>query len=73
MIKASLYDINKAIEANNVQECPLEKIVHEQYRKFLSQFGKILTNWLPPHRSSIDHEVRLKEEDIPMWGLLYSM
>jgi len=35
LFKASLYDINKAIEAKDLKERPLEEIVPEQYHEFL--------------------------------------
>jgi hypothetical protein len=73
VFKASLYDINKAIEAKDLKECPLEEIVPEQYYEFLPLFNKVLAERLPPHRPGIDHEVRLKDGETPTWGLLYSM
>jgi hypothetical protein len=73
VLKASLYDINKAIEAKDLKERPLEDIVPEQYHEFLPLFNKVLADRLPPHRLGIDHEVRLKEGETPTWGPLYSM
>jgi hypothetical protein len=35
VFKASLYDINKAIVAKDLQERPLEEIVPKQYHDFL--------------------------------------
>jgi len=35
VFKATLYDINKAIEAKNLNEHPLKEIVPEQYHEFL--------------------------------------
>jgi len=49
VFKASLYDINKAIEANDCKEQPLEEIVPEQYHEFLPFFNKVLAECLPPH------------------------
>jgi hypothetical protein len=71
--KASLYDINKAIEAKELKERPLEEIVPEQYHEFLPVFNKVLADRLPPHRPGIDHEVWLKDGETPTWGLLYSI
>jgi len=73
VFKASLYDINQAIEANNLKERPLEEIVPEQYHEFLPFCIKVLADWLPPYRPGIDHEVRLKDGETPTWGPLYSM
>jgi len=73
VFKASLYDINKAIEAKDLKERPLKEIVPEQYHEFLPLFSKILADRLPPHRPGIDREVRLKEGETPRWGPLYSM
>jgi hypothetical protein len=42
VFKASLYDINKAIEAKDLNERPLEEIVPEQYHEFLPSFNKVL-------------------------------
>jgi hypothetical protein len=49
VFKASLYDINKVIEAKNLKECPLQEIVPEQYHKFLPLFSNVLADRLPPH------------------------
>ena len=73
VFQASLYDINKAIEANDLKERPLEEIVPEQYHEFLPLFNKVLSDRLPPHRPGIDHEVRLREGETPTWGPLYLM
>jgi hypothetical protein len=73
VFKASLYDINKAIEVKDLKECPLEEIVPDQYHEFLPLFNKVLADRLPPHRSGIDHNGRLKERVTPTSGPLYSM
>jgi len=49
IFKASLYDNNKAIEAQDLEERRLEEIVPEQYHEFLPLFSKILADRLPPH------------------------
>jgi hypothetical protein len=49
LFKASLYDINKAIEAKDLKECPLDEIVPEQYHEFLPLFNKVLADRLPPY------------------------
>jgi hypothetical protein len=72
VFKASLYDINKAIEAQDLKERPLEEFVPEQYNEFLPLFNKELAERLPPHRPGIDPEVRLKKGETPMWEPLYS-
>jgi hypothetical protein len=38
VLKASLYEINKAIEAKDLNEQPLEEILPEQYHEFLPLF-----------------------------------
>jgi len=63
--KASLYDINKAIQANELKERLLEEIVPEQYHEFLPPFNKVLDNLLSPHRPGIDLQVRLKQGEMP--------
>jgi hypothetical protein len=73
IFNASLYDINKAIEANNLKEKPLEEVIPKQYHEFLPVFSKVLADKLPPHRPNIDHEVRLREGETPSWGPLYKM
>jgi len=73
LFKASLYDINKAIAAKDHRERPLEEIVPEQYHEFLPFFNEVLADCLLPLQPGIDHEVRLKEGEIPMWGPLNSM
>jgi hypothetical protein len=57
VFKVSLYDINKAIEAEDVKERPLEEIVPEQYHEFLALLNTGLEERLPPHRPGIDYEV----------------
>ena len=71
--KASLYDVNIAIEANDLKERPLEEIVPKRYHEFLPLFNNVLADCLPPHQPGIDDEVRLKEGETPTWGPLYSM
>jgi hypothetical protein len=61
IFKASLYNLNKPIEAKDLKECTLDDIVPEQYREFLPLFSMILADRLPPHWPGIDHDVRLKE------------
>jgi hypothetical protein len=73
VFKASLYNFNKAIEAKDLKERPLEESVPEQYHEFLLLFNKVLADRLPPHRPGIDHEVRFKDGETPTWGPLYSM
>jgi hypothetical protein len=73
IFKASLYDINKAIEVKDLKKRPLEEIVPEQYHEFLPLFSKILVDRLLPHRPGIDHEVHLKEGETQTWGPLYAM
>ena len=55
VFKASLYDINKAIEAENLRERPLEEIVPKQYHEFLPLLNKVSADQLPPHRPGINH------------------
>jgi hypothetical protein len=73
VFKASLYDINEAIEAKDQKEHPLEKTVSEQYHVFRPLFSKVLAGRLPTHRPGIDHEVRFNDGERPTWGPLYSM
>jgi hypothetical protein len=73
LFKGSLYDINRAIEAKDLKEHPLEDIVPEQYHEFLILFSKLLADRLPPHRPGIDHNVHLNAVETPTWGSLYSM
>jgi sulfur transfer complex TusBCD TusB component (DsrH family) len=49
IFKASLYDINKAIEARDLEERPLEEVVPKQYHEFLPLCSKLLADRLPPH------------------------
>jgi hypothetical protein len=44
IFKASLYDINKAIEGKALKERPPEEIVPEQYHEFLPLFSKALAD-----------------------------
>jgi len=49
VFKASLYDIEKAIEVKDLKELPLEEVFPEQYRKFLLFFNKVLADRLTLH------------------------
>jgi hypothetical protein len=73
MFKASLYDINTAIETKDLKENPLEEVIPKQYHEFLPLFNKVLADRLPPHRPNIDHELRLREGEVPSWGPRYEM
>jgi hypothetical protein len=44
IFKALLYDINKAIEAKDLREKPLEEVILRQYHEFLPLFSKVLSN-----------------------------
>jgi len=35
LFKASLYDINKAIQTKDLKQRPLEEVIPEQYHEFL--------------------------------------
>jgi len=73
VFKASLYDIDKAIDAENLKERPLGVIVTIQYLQLLPTFNKVLANRLPPHRPGIARDVCLKFSKTPSWGPLYAM
>jgi len=64
--KASLYDINTAIEAKDLKARPLEEIVPKQYHEYLRLFIKVLANRHLPHRPGIDHKVCLMAGETPM-------
>jgi len=49
VFKALEYDINKAIEAKDLKERPLEEIVPKQYHEFLPLFNNVFADRLPPH------------------------
>jgi hypothetical protein len=68
IFKASLYDINKAIEAKDLKGKPLEEVIPRQYQEFLLLFSNVLTDRLPPYRPNIDHEVRPGEGEVPSWA-----
>jgi hypothetical protein len=73
IFKASLYDINMAIQAKDLKEKPLEDVIPKQYYEFLTLFNKVVADRLPPHRPNLEHEVRLKQGETPSWGPLYKM
>jgi len=73
VIKATLHDINQAIEAKPFKEGPLEEVVPKQYHEFLPLFNEVLADRLPPHRTGFEHEICLKEGETPKWGPLNSM
>jgi hypothetical protein len=49
VFKASLYDINIAIESKHLNERPVKEIVPQQYDEFLPLFDNMLADLLPPH------------------------
>jgi len=55
VFKASLYDINKAMEAKDLNERPLEELVLKQYHEFLPLYNKVFADRLPPHQPGIHH------------------
>jgi hypothetical protein len=55
IFNASLHDINKAIDAKDLKEEPLEEVIPRQYHQFLPLFNKVLADRLLPHRPNIDH------------------
>jgi len=57
---ASLCDIDKAIEAKNLNEYPLEEIVPELYSEFLPLCSEALVDQLLPHQHGINYAVCLK-------------
>jgi len=70
--KASLYDINTAIQVKDLKKHHLEEIVPEQYHEFLPLFRKVIADRLPPHRQGIDPEVQLRDGETPVCGPLYA-
>jgi len=73
IFKASLSDTNKASEAKDIQERPLEEVIPNQYHALLPMFSMVLADRLPPHRPNVDHEVRLKEGETPSWWPIYML
>jgi hypothetical protein len=71
VFNASLYNINKAIAANDLKEPPLDIVVPKQYHEFLPLFSKMLADRFPQHQPGIDYEVRLNNRERPPWGPLY--
>lgn len=69
MFRASLYDMNEAIEAKDLKERRLKEVIPKQYHQFPPCFSKILVDRLPLHRPGIDHEVRVNEGATLTWGL----
>jgi hypothetical protein len=73
LFKASLYDIDKAIEGNNLNEHSLEEIVPKLYHEFLPLLSMSFVDQYLPHRDGINYAIRLKYKETPMWCLLYRM
>jgi len=73
MVNASLNDINKVIEHNDLNEPPLETNVSKQFHEFLLLFNKVLAEKLPPHLPGINYQVKLKEGETATSGRLYSL
>jgi len=71
--KASLDDINKAIDIMDLKERPWEEIVPEQYHEFLPVLLMTLADRIPWHRLGIYHEALLREGETPTWEAHYSM
>jgi hypothetical protein len=73
LFKASLHDISKAIEAENLNECHQKEIVSKQNHEFHLLFSNISAHRVPTHQPGSDHEVSLKQVEQPTWGPLYEM
>jgi len=73
VFKASLNNINEAIQAQDLKERPLEEIIPKQYHEFIPLLNNVLASRLPPHRPGIDHKVRLKEGEKQTCGPIDSM
>lgn len=44
VFEASLYNINKAVEAKDLKERPFQEIVPKQYHEFLPLLSKVLVD-----------------------------
>jgi hypothetical protein len=56
-----LYEINKALEINDLQERSLKEVISKEYHIFQPLFGKVVLEILPPHRP-YNHKIELQEE-----------
>jgi hypothetical protein len=56
----TLYKINKALETQNLQENPLEKVIPNEYQEFLPLIIKVIVETLSLHRP-YDHKIKLQE------------
>jgi hypothetical protein len=68
----TLYEINKALEAKDLQEKPLEEIIPKEYYKFLPLFIKVIAEMLRLHQS-YDHKMMLHEGFTLAFGPIYSL
>jgi len=70
---SSLYEINQAIEPQDLEEWPFEESSPEQYNEFLPPFTKVVADHLPPHQPGINYQVWFKQgKKLTSWPL-YSM
>lgn len=73
MFKASVYEITKPIEANDLKEKLENLILPKLYYEFLLLFIEVLGNQLQPYLLGINYKVHMKEGETPTCKLLYSM
>jgi hypothetical protein len=68
----TLYEINKALGNQDLQDKPLEEVIPKEYHEFLPLFSKVIAETLPPHRP-YDHKIKLQEGFTPPFGPIYSL
>jgi hypothetical protein len=66
-----LYEINKALEIQDLQEKSLEQSIPKEYHKFLLHFDIVIAGRLRPHRP-YDHKITLQEEFTPLFRTICS-
>jgi hypothetical protein len=68
----TLYEINKALEIQDLQEKRLEQLIPKEYHEFLLVFDKVIAERLPPHRP-YNHKITLQNGFMPPFGPIFSL
>jgi hypothetical protein len=63
----TLYEINKALAIQGLQENPLEEVIPKNYHESLPLFSKVVMEILPPHQP-YNHKIKLQDNFTPLFG-----
>jgi hypothetical protein len=68
----TIYEINKALEKNDLQVIPLDQLMPKEYYESLPLFDKMITESCPSNWP-YDHRITLQEGFTPPLGPIYNL